>query len=470
MIRRGTSRGGPGLVAPVSAEGGFIEAATSTVIRPQLFAADLGFIPATRTAFTFPAPYGTLGWRITLPTDVGGFDGVEYNGYAFWNKMSHSGDFLYMVVGTNAAYPSFYAGANIYRLTKSTGVVDWLGPLFDVADADRAWFSIEMYFSPTLPTKLYYTRYNLLTRIDILTKVKTDVCDVRSAAAIAAIGTAGCTIDQAHTSWDENVHAFRVFSPLGPPLGVAVYHSNTNVWQFFAAPAPPGTSNPDERPQLDCSGQYVWIATLYADGGVTNRIVRLSDGRVTRPPNSAGHQCVGFRYCVGGFDPVDAAYPGYNLYDADQSPFTGAGIREVYRDASYAGNPAYPGHLTSSAGHVSWINAVNADPATQYALLSPECGTPIDLADPLSARINSPHANEFLCVKLDGSQICLVIAPTMTNISRTNGGHWGGEYAQFPKASLCMQGRYLLTTTNFDSPRLDAVLIRVPRNVSGWDI
>src|SRR5262245_18881705 len=73
--------------AQAPAPGGFVESATSTTTRPRV----MPTLPA-RGKFTFPAPYKTVGVRLTNATDCGGKDCVNYVGYSYWrNSNNHVG-------------------------------------------------------------------------------------------------------------------------------------------------------------------------------------------------------------------------------------------------------------------------------------------------------------------------------------------------------------------------------------------
>ena len=90
----------PAAVGPAAAQatapGGFTELATSTPGRPRL----MPTLPA-RGAFTFPAPYNTVGVRLTNAADCGGGDCVNYVGYSYWrNSNNHVGSDTMLIVIT----------------------------------------------------------------------------------------------------------------------------------------------------------------------------------------------------------------------------------------------------------------------------------------------------------------------------------------------------------------------------------
>ena len=84
--------------------GGFIKKSYDTPNRPRLTQSQIqSFLPAGRGKFTFPAPYNTIGIRITLPTDCGGGDCVDYVAYSYWKNMNNhqNSDTMYIVLGLN---------------------------------------------------------------------------------------------------------------------------------------------------------------------------------------------------------------------------------------------------------------------------------------------------------------------------------------------------------------------------------
>src|SRR6185503_11258891 len=88
-------------VAQGSAPGGFVESATSGGLRAKLSSGQIQTFLPERGRFTFPAPYGTTGVRLTNATDCGGQDCVNYTGYSYWNNINnHSGsDTMLIFIG-----------------------------------------------------------------------------------------------------------------------------------------------------------------------------------------------------------------------------------------------------------------------------------------------------------------------------------------------------------------------------------
>jgi hypothetical protein len=103
--------------------------ATSTQVR----AAVMPTLPA-RGPFTFPAPYGTTGVRITNVSDcAGGTDCLDYVGYSYWRNMNyHVGSdsiLIFLTLDRNRGG----GGPTLFSYNKLTDQVTKVGPLFDSA-------------------------------------------------------------------------------------------------------------------------------------------------------------------------------------------------------------------------------------------------------------------------------------------------------------------------------------------------
>src|SRR5262245_2963091 len=77
---------------PNVSPGGWVEKQGKTT-RPRFTASQIqSFVPQTRGAFTFPAPYSTQAIRITDASDCRGQDCVNAVGYSYWrNSNAHEG-------------------------------------------------------------------------------------------------------------------------------------------------------------------------------------------------------------------------------------------------------------------------------------------------------------------------------------------------------------------------------------------
>jgi hypothetical protein len=75
-----------------------------------------------------------------------------------------------------------------------------------------------------------------------------------------------------------------------------------------------------------------------------------------------------------------------------------------------------------------------------------------------------PRGNEVLCYKLDGSLQVLVVAPVMTNLDAAGGGD---DYYKAPKGNLDVTGEFFIWTSNMGTARMDAFIVRVPKQRLG---
>jgi hypothetical protein len=117
-------------VAQGTAPGGFVESATSGGLRPRFSSGQVqNFLP-DRGKFTFPAPYGTTGVRLTNGSDCGGQDCVSYVGYSYWSNMNnHVGsDTILVFLGLERRKGG--NGPTLFSFNKKSGETRDLGPLF----------------------------------------------------------------------------------------------------------------------------------------------------------------------------------------------------------------------------------------------------------------------------------------------------------------------------------------------------
>ncbi len=419
---------------------GLVEISTATTVRPRPTAAEIAaFVPATRGSFSFPQPYGTTGFRITVPADCGGRDCVRPAGYAYWRNMNnHSGSSrLYMFLGL--ARQTGGEGPTLFSLDTTTGAVAKVGPLFTPEDP-RSWSTGDgWYFSGTSPSTLYVHASTdpRLVRYDIWSRQSTTVFDLSAQTAVFGPGAYPW---QAHSSDDDRTHSFtvRVYDgSVFTPVGCGAHLERTNEFRLFRRVS----ASPDDYDecQVDRSGRWLVIKEQ-VDGryGPDNRIIDLQTGRETTlldERGAGGHSDVGYGYMVA-MDNWYAA-PAFRLWRFDSLPGTGP---VVYRDATWA---------SESIVHVSHLNARPGPAEPQYA-----CGSG-------AGRVNGPRVGEISCFFLDGSLNTLVVAPVMTDLDAPGGGN---EYDRLPKGNLDSTGRYFLWTTNLGGSRLDAFVVRVPAN------
>src|SRR5687767_15451863 len=112
------------------APGGFVVSASDSGVRAPITASETQYFLPQRGAFTFPAPYGTQGIRITNASDCGGQDCVDY-GYSYWRKINnHAGsDTMLIVAGLNRQRGG--SGPTLFTYNKNTGETRNAGALFD---------------------------------------------------------------------------------------------------------------------------------------------------------------------------------------------------------------------------------------------------------------------------------------------------------------------------------------------------
>jgi hypothetical protein len=272
--------------AQATAPGGFTELATSVAARARV----VPTLPA-RGPFTFPAPYKTVGARLTNAGDCGGNDCVNYVGYSYWrNSNNHVGsDTMLIVITLDRARGG--AGPTLFSYDKRTDQVTVVGPLFDPASA-LSWATGEgWYWSATLPTKLYVNQGPRLSRYDVLSRQLDTVFDV------AAQFGPDRYIWQIHSSSDDRVHSATLRSSVTyEMLGCIVYREDTRTFRSF-----PKIGDFDEC-QVDKSGRWLLIKEN-VDGvnGEDNRIIDLEAGTETLfldQEGAAGHSDIGHGYMV----------------------------------------------------------------------------------------------------------------------------------------------------------------------------
>ena len=165
-------------VRPVDAQtGGFMASATDNGLRAPLTNGQTETFMPQRGTFTFPAPYGTQGIRVTNATDCGGQDCVDY-GYSYWRKMNnHVGsDTMLIVVGLNRGQGG--SGPTLFTYNKKTGETRNAGALFDANSSFAASTAEGWYFSATRPQALYVNDGPRMLRFDVINRTFETVFDV----------------------------------------------------------------------------------------------------------------------------------------------------------------------------------------------------------------------------------------------------------------------------------------------------
>src|SRR5882762_9335003 len=413
-----------------SAPGGFLETATTGLVRPRLPAAVLQALLPVRGPFTFPAPYNTSAVRITNATDCAGADCVDAVGYSYWRNINnHVGsDEMLIILGLNRSRGG--PGPSLFSYNKLTGQVTNRGPLFDPS-IGRSWASAEgWYFSGTQPNKIYITEASSrMLRYDVITKQLETVFDVS-----AQFG-ADKYVWQPHSSDDDKVHSVTLRnSSTYEMLGCLVYHEDTKVFQYY-----PKIGNFNEC-SVDKSGRWLMsLEDVDYKYDLEMRIFNLATGaeRLVWDQNGAvGHGDMGYDYVVGA-DNWNANPNAILRWDFAKDPLSGFLVFHS------------PDWLVPAANHISHTNArPGVPPEQQFA-----CGS-------VASTAIGVWGNEIVCFRLDGSLNVLVVAPVMTDLSASGGG--SDAYYKEPKGNLDVTGQYFIWTSNVGGNRLDAFLVKVP--------
>jgi hypothetical protein len=274
-----------------------------------------------------------------------------------------------------------------------------------------------------------------MRRVDVLTHVETIVFDISTQTGLYG---SGVYLWQPHVSHDDNVFSFTVRDD-GNFYGAGTYTVSTNTYKYF-----PWLGFDFDECQIDQSGEYLLIKERIASAvaPIGDRVIRLSDNREVRREtyDAGGHSDMGYRVAVMGND--NLAWPAVDLLDLAANPLVNGPV--VYHDASYA---------YASIVHVSFLNAIDAALANQYAI-----GSAVHF-------VNGPRGNEIVAFKLDGSLKTLVISPCLTMTPASQ------PYELNAFANVDPTGRYVFWTSNLgvDGGPLVALVVQVPRGVPGWD-
>ena len=276
--------------AQSQATGGFVDSATGAGMRPRLSAGEIQAFMPQRGTFTFPAPYGTTGVRLTNAGDCGGGDCVNYVGYSYWRNINnHVGsDTMLIVLGLDRQRGG--GGPTLFSYNKNNGQTQNLGPLFS-ADSPYSWASGEgWYFSASQRNALYMNDGYSLMRYDVVTHAATKVFDVRDHLG------ADRRIWQIHSSNDDNVHSATVKDSSYNDVGCVAYNQSTGRATYIAR-----KGDYDEC-QIDKSGRWLLVKeNIDGKNGEDNRIIDLETGTETRlldQNGAAGHSDTGYGYMV----------------------------------------------------------------------------------------------------------------------------------------------------------------------------
>ena len=429
--------------------GGFIEQqASQTRVRytPAQIAA---FMPATRNAFNFPAPYNSRGVRLTQPSDCpSNADCVNYIGYSYWANMNaHQADpDILIYVGFDARRGG--TGINLIRFNKASELITPLGPIFPVGSNYRNMDCTSgCYFSGTLSTKLYFVdpligASKVLTRYDVLAQTFETVWDIRD-GTLAGCSVSSCpyTIYQPHSSKDDNFHSFTLRDINGNKLGCLVKKTSAPTQVFFYA----RVKDFDEC-MLDKSGRWTVNLEYTASAGdfepTLNRFFDNTTGAevntVLGPSNTLGHSDTGYDYIVGADNyypaPFDRNSTIYYVFPSDRG---GAIHQNIDLNTNMMNHPT---HLNALPGLPQRLRMV--------------CGSDFGSV--------ATRQDELVCVRMDASYRQLIVAPLLTNALGTGGTWQAGTYATQPKGNIDVTGRYFIWSANLGTSRMDIFLTKIP--------
>lgn len=342
--------------SPAPGGGGFTVHCSDTSTRDVI--GRLGasvFLPSTRGAFTFPAPWGTQGVRLT-----DGSDGdVRPVGYSYWRRINahRTRPELSILVGRRGACALLVF---VDKLTLATRTSE----LADVWGEGEQW-----YWDAVDPDVFYLLEGGTLLRYNIVT---------RSRATVCALG-GGVEMWQPNGSADGKVHSATVkrLPNYDVDSMVVAYPS----WQRIVAL---GAGGFDEC-QIDKSGRYL----LVKEGGNANRIMDLDSGldvTVSNEGGALGHSDNAWGWAVG---------------EDDYHALPGAFVKMDFANPIVRGPVMY--HTTDWQAMARHIG-IAWDRPDPIGIVSSAC------------RNNVPRANEIVKVPLDGSLQATLIAPNLTDL------------------------------------------------------
>lgn len=411
------------------ATGGILETVTTAIIRPIFSNAQIeNFIPA-RGKFIFPAPYNSTGIRLTNETDCGGQNCVYPVGYSYWRNINNHTNSDHILIFLGLSSEKGGKGPSLFKVDKQTGLVTNLGPLFS-PNSNFFYHTTEgWYFSATDPDILYVFEGSTMYRYNVVDKSFETVFDIQTYYSDTFIW-------QMHSSNDDNVHSATLKSATTyESLGCVVYIEDQQDINFYER-----QGNFDEC-QIDKSGEWLLIKeNVDSKYEEDNRIINVKNGteKVLLDENgNAGHSDMGFGYMVGA-DNFDLHPNAIKIWNFAQGLIT---EKLVHYNIGWD---------APSPNHISHTNSKDNVPIEdQYA-----CGSSV-------SRINILRSNEIICFRLDGSLKVLTIAPVMTNLD-TGGGN--DDYENSPKGNLDITGEYFIWTSNMGTNRLDAFLVKIPKD------
>lgn len=228
-------------------------------------------------------------------------------------------------------------------------------------------------------------------------------------------------VKQPHSSADGRVHSFTMNG--GPA-----------IWRDGQITRFPLRGDYDEC-QVDKSGEWLVSKERIDDNEFGNRIIHLASGEewyIRKALGGVGHSDMGYGYIIGE---DNAADPGgvFRRWD-----FTLHG--------PVNGGMMYATDWTGMTRYVSHCNAKPGSAAYQQALYSGAFNGDI------------PRANEIVVAALNGTDVCRVLAPNLTDLTAPGGGD---EYWRKTRANIDPPGQWYCFSGNMGRDRIDIFLGQV---------
>jgi hypothetical protein len=432
--------------------GGFLETqgtgSRTKYTAPQIAA----IVPAARGWFTFPAPYGTEAYRLTIADDCQNLDCVNYVGYAYWmNINNHVGSAeLQIFLGLDPN--RLGTGPNLFRVNKTTNAVTKVGPLFGVGSPYRNHTTETWYWSYLLPNDIYLIEeptHRRLLRYNVSTQAFTEVFSIVNRVTGCVVGVCDKFITQAHSDATDTNHTASLWQSIpnqaSVALGCVTYNSSTDVFRFY-----PKVGSYDEC-QLDKSGRWTLLQEDHnpnASGCATNN--SCDDNEMVVFDNTTGNQVLNF---TGPLNTAGHTHGGFNyiVTQDGHNPQPSATIRWDYQLPTPTVGPLL--HKSNDFSHPIMLHPSHHNAQSGVAFSQQFfCGSGAD---------RTTFRNEVTCARLDGMNTELIVAPIMTDLNAA-GGCCAGDYSKYPKGNIDVSGRYFIWTTNLGTTRLDAFLVKVP--------
>lgn len=358
-------------------------------------------LPA-RGAFDIPAPYNTVGIRVTNASD----GEILPRTYAYWPNVSTGRRTLRVFLGTDR-------GPQWWEVDTASHVVTPRGLIFPAGHPLSTSTAEGWHWDWTNPDRLYCADDKHLFRYDFSTEKLETVVDITPLD-----WTGRHAVRQWHTSGTK--HSGTAFEIVNegqwPALGTVVYAEGAcQNWKWF----PKIGGNTLDESQLDRTGTSLLIKeTPPGHPGEDCRIVDLRDDAercITDQEGAPGHSDSGYGYVIGADN--QQALATWRLWE--MATLTSRVILTTPWEAQVI--------------HVSHCNARPGAADRQWVLGS---GTTPDL----------------LMIPLDGSMRVRAVAPSMCT---------GADYDNLPRASMDPDGRYGFWLATPEGRR-DAFLVQIP--------